>query len=395
MRQVRAKFRERTSRRRMNFISRATYVAVLVAGALVAWCAVCPEYSAAAQSVHAAGGSDLTWHFAVSGDSRNCGDVVMPAIAAGAVARGAAFYWHLGDFRALFQMDEDIAGQTASSISKENYEKESWSDFVRNQLRPFGRMPVFLAIGNHELIHHTRADYIAKFERELSIPQIVKQRLADDPSSTAVRTYYHWIERGIDFITMDNASDDQFDAPQMAWFERVLEKAERNPGIRAIVVGMHKALPDSISLAHSMSESGKNAPIESGRQVYRELANAQNDFHKKVYILASHSHFYMDGIFNTEYWKDSVLPGWIVGTAGAERHQLPDAWRNAHRALQGVHGYMLATVNPEAENGGPADGTIRFEFHLINKSDLPEAVRKRFTPKLIDFCFDQNMRKPE
>jgi hypothetical protein len=41
------------------------------------------------------------WRFAVSGDSRNCGDVVMPGIAAGVLKEGPAFYWHLGDFRKI------------------------------------------------------------------------------------------------------------------------------------------------------------------------------------------------------------------------------------------------------------------------------------------------------
>ncbi len=47
--------------------------------------------------------------FAVSGDSRNCGDVVMPAIAASVLKSGASFYWHLGDFRAIYDFDEDMA----------------------------------------------------------------------------------------------------------------------------------------------------------------------------------------------------------------------------------------------------------------------------------------------
>ena len=47
------------------------------------------------------------WKFAVSGDSRNCGDIMMPAIAAGVRADGAEFYWHLGDFRAMSNFDED------------------------------------------------------------------------------------------------------------------------------------------------------------------------------------------------------------------------------------------------------------------------------------------------
>ncbi|HYT32239.1 MAG TPA: hypothetical protein VEO37_06570, partial [Thermoanaerobaculia bacterium] len=49
-----------------------------------------------------------TWRFLVGGDSRNCGDVVMPAVAAGARAAGASFYWHLGDFRAIFDFDQDL-----------------------------------------------------------------------------------------------------------------------------------------------------------------------------------------------------------------------------------------------------------------------------------------------
>src|SRR6516164_4718289 len=47
------------------------------------------------------------WKFAVSGDSRNCGDIVMPAIAQGVRRDGASFYWHLGDYRAIYIFDED------------------------------------------------------------------------------------------------------------------------------------------------------------------------------------------------------------------------------------------------------------------------------------------------
>ena len=47
------------------------------------------------------------WSFAVSGDSRNCGDVVMPAIAKGVHDDGAKFYYHLGDFRAIYDFDQD------------------------------------------------------------------------------------------------------------------------------------------------------------------------------------------------------------------------------------------------------------------------------------------------
>ena len=55
----------------------------------------------------AAAAQQATWRFAVSGDSRNCGDIVMPAIAKGAALNQAAFYWHLGDFRAIYRFDQD------------------------------------------------------------------------------------------------------------------------------------------------------------------------------------------------------------------------------------------------------------------------------------------------
>jgi hypothetical protein len=106
------------------------------------------------------------WKFAVSGDSRNCGDVVMPAIAAGAVSNGAAFYWHLGDFRALSDLDEDVLAQRqvsgAGRLSISDYFKLAWDDFLQNQIAPFGALPVYLSIGNHELVApKTRGEYLA------------------------------------------------------------------------------------------------------------------------------------------------------------------------------------------------------------------------------------------
>jgi len=57
------------------------------------------------------------WRFAVSGDSRNCGDVVMPAIAAAVGKSGAQFDWHLGDCRAIYDFDEDMAPRLPTSTS--------------------------------------------------------------------------------------------------------------------------------------------------------------------------------------------------------------------------------------------------------------------------------------
>ena len=53
-----------------------------------------------------------TWRFIVSGDSRNCGDIVVPTIAAHSLTKyQPSFYWHLGDLRAIYKIDEDMAAR--------------------------------------------------------------------------------------------------------------------------------------------------------------------------------------------------------------------------------------------------------------------------------------------
>ena len=94
-----------------------------------------------------------SWNFVVSGDSRNCGDVVMPAIAEGTHQNKGVFYWHLGDLRATYDFDEDyrqglIAEKKEPLIA--NYLGDSegknigeWQDFRKYQVLPFGETPFF------------------------------------------------------------------------------------------------------------------------------------------------------------------------------------------------------------------------------------------------------------
>lgn len=53
--------------------------------------------SIASKSSSPAESSAKEWHFIISGDSRNCGDLVMPAIASDAAQYHPTFYWRLGD----------------------------------------------------------------------------------------------------------------------------------------------------------------------------------------------------------------------------------------------------------------------------------------------------------
>lgn len=326
------------------------------------------------------------WRFAVSGDSRNCGDVVMPAIAAGVKQKSALFYWHLGDFRAINNFDEDIQHQperVAKPLTIDDYEEIAWDDFLQSQIAPFGALPVYLGIGNHDTVSpHTREQYIIQFADWLDSPTLRAQRLGDDPKDRRLRTYYHWSESGVDFINLDNATEDQFDAAQMKWFESVLQKDASNPAVHTIVVGMHEALPESISRGHSMNQSPVGT--ESGLRVYRDLLKVQKEAHKRVYVIASHSHYFMEGTFNTKYWRANggVLPGWIVGTAGAVRYLLPKESSNARAAETNVYGFLLATVKPDDE--------IDFKFERVNESDVPSPVVEKYTPQFVQWCFAEN-----
>jgi hypothetical protein len=326
------------------------------------------------------------WKFAVSGDSRNCGDVIMPAIALGVRQSGAEFYWHLGDLRKISGVDEDISHQPeylARPLTKAEYLDMAWDDFTRNQIAAFGDTPFYLGIGNHETVAPKNHDaFVARFSQQLDLANLRAQRLRDDPADLQPRTYYHWIERGVDFINLDNATKDQFDPEQLAWFEKTLARDAANPKIHTLVVGMHEALPESLSKNHAMDES--EGGTESGLRVYADLLKARKKNRQEVYVLASHSHYFMDGTFNTAYWHThgGVLPGWIIGTAGAVRYKLPPEAGQAHLALTDVYGFLLGTVDRR--------GRVRFDFQRLAESDVPASISSRYTPEFVHWCFAEN-----
>jgi len=329
--------------------------------------------------------ADAAWSFTVSGDSRNCGDVVMPSIAAATRALHAAFYWHLGDLRAIYDFDDDYRSlhPTAPIIE---YLNAAWPDFQRSQIEPFGDTPFFLGIGNHEtIVPKTREEFTRTFADWLNAPVIRDQRLADDPHDHQIKTYYHWVRDGVDFITLDNATPDQFDAAQMKWLKSVLQNDQRNADIRAVVVGMHEALPESLARAHSMDDFP--AAEAAGLEAYAQLLDVQKS--KPVYVLASHSHYVMEGIFDTPYWREhgGVLPGWIIGTGGAFRYALPASAPQAKFAKTHVYGYLLGTVSPRGKN---VQDPIWFEFKEVTEAMTPPDVLARYGSAFVHRCHQDN-----
>jgi Calcineurin-like phosphoesterase len=329
---------------------------------------------------------DADWYFAVSGDSRDCGDIIMPKIARAIADRQntpAQFYWHLGDFRAIYRIDCDFIKRSdpafkcpASSQPSPSYIKSAWDDFIEHQVRPFGITPVFLGIGNHELIGFTRDQYREKFREWLEQDALERQRTKDAASGFIYQpgnSYYHFGKNGVDFLYLDNADDDGFSEEQLLWLSKTLDADATDDSVKTIIVGMHAALPHSKSSGHAMDKACKS--LCSGERAYKILYDAQNLMgppgkRKHVYVLASHSHRFLKDIYNTPQLKGRVLPGWIVGTAGAEQYT---------KTIR--YGYLQVRVNPE--------GTIKPEFVDIKLKSPPEVTGKG-AQEITSYCFVKN-----
>ena len=342
-----------------------------------------------------------SWYFAVSGDSRDCGDLIMPKIARSVAAKRAQlpikFYWHLGDFRALYRIDCDMAKRSNPSFKciqgnaspdetpalRKKYLEAAWPDFIEHEVTAFEQagVPIYLGIGNHETIGRTRDEFRLQFKKWLTLPALRGQRKADLKKhifSKEGDTYFHFVMKNVDFIYLDNADRNVgFSPEQLNWLAQVLKADADNDSVKTIIVGMHAALPHSISSNHAMDETC--AGLCSGLQAYDLLDKAQNpdgpqSKRKHVYVLASHSHFFEEQIYNTPKHKDHVLPGWIVGTAGAEQYK-PEI----------RYGYMLVEVKP--------DGTIETSFVDVDRNS-PPVLSGDWADKLTNYCFDENKGSP-
>ena len=345
--------------------------------------------------------SESSWYFAVSGDSRDCGDLIMPKIANSIAAKRQQlplkFYWHLGDFRALFRIDCDMAlhmdpsfkciqgdvSQSETPTMKQQYLQAAWPDFIENEVKPFEQagIPIYLGIGNHELFDRKREEFRVAFKKWLTLPAITKQRKIDTARHIPSRegdSYFHFVMQGVDFISLDNTDRGVgFSSQQLKWLSRVLKADASDSSVKTIIVGMHAALPRSTSSNHAMDATCEG--LCSGLAAYDLLEQAQHlngaaSRRKNVYVLASHSHFFEENIYNTDGHKGHVLPGWIVGTTGAEQYQSTIRY-----------GYMLVEVK--------SDGTIGTSFVDVDRTS-PPLLSGDVGDKLTSYCFEANKRLP-
>ena len=336
----------------------------------------------------------VAWSFALSGDSRDCGDVIMPKIAAAVAAEeapGVDLFWHLGDFRRMYDIDCDMLKRadpaydckkrpTASLPDQAmgDYLNAAWGDFIERQLKPFGKLPVLLGIGNHELMGRSREDARRTFQPWLTQKLIHVQRGVDASRgiyTTEGDTSFHVVIKGVDLINLDNADEKAFTPQQILWLSRILAEDAKDDSVKTIVVGLHASLPASSWRGHAMDSSCQG--ICSGQQAYDLLYRAQRlagpaEKRKRVYLFSSHSHLFDSNIYDTPEHAGQVLPGWIVGTAGAQQYS--DAL---------VYGYVRVDVN--------ADGTITPVFRPVTRTSPPLAGPAE--GPLVDYCFTENKGK--
>ena len=329
--------------------------------------------------------SGTAWTFAVSGDSRNCGDFVMPAIAAKVKAEKDAFYWHLGDFRVMGkEPDQDMMSMQPAGkrLTTDEYYKTAWDDFLNRQMAPFAPLPVFLGRGNHDTHPPmTREGYTVKFSSFLDRREIVETRKGDAEHAAPVGPWYHWVHNGVDFITLDNSTRDEFTDDQLRWLRAVLDRdLAPGSGIKAIVAGAHEALPHSTGAEHAMDdwELGER----TGEMVYHWFYDAQAAG-KHVYLIASHSHYYSPDIYDTAYWKQhtaKVVPGMIIGSAGAHRYALPKSAKKGAKTM--IYGFVQGTVH--------ADGSIDFALKELTEQDLMKVKWPEAPDAAVHECYIHN-----
>jgi hypothetical protein len=341
-----------------------------------------------------------SWFFTVSGDSRDCGDLIMPLIAQDIFKRRdkfpVSFYWHLGDLRAIGRIDCDWGMRMKLPLqcplpwftnepnpTRTEYLGAAWKDFIDNEVRPFekAKVPFVLGIGNHELVSpRTRDEFRFQFKEWLTQQMLEEQRRADlirNIFADQGDTYFHFVMKGVDFIYLDNADPYVgFSAEQLAWLHDILKADAGDTTIKTIIVGMHEALPYSKARYHGMDDSC--AGRCTGKMAYDMLFDSQKAG-KNVYVLASHSHRFEKDIFQgqTEH-KGQELPGWIVGTAGAEQYRDPKDPKDKIS-----YGYMRVEVKPD----GKIDG-----HYMEVKSENPSNTSDAWLKPLTEFCFQRNKR---
>jgi hypothetical protein len=221
--------------------------------------------------------------YIIGGDSRDDSSHVLPWAFAEARARAASGFIFLGDMELTPQLDEHF----------------------RAALPALGSIPFYPALGNHEV----RLFGIVSVEHEAA-EAVFRRRFLGTPatpieSSLQGRVVYGvTLPGGVHLVALDNVSQAGFGQDQLAWLERDLASARRDPSVKYIIVGMHQALAKNGVTKHSMDADGPRAIADS------DAALALFVKYRVSLLVASHLHAYLA-------YTTAGIPSYITGGLGA------------------------------------------------------------------------------
>jgi 3',5'-cyclic AMP phosphodiesterase CpdA len=208
-----------------------------------------------------------TTRYVAGGDARNDVSHVLPWSFTKAKKLQATAFLFLGDM----ELTPDLDGH------------------FEHVLQGLDPIPFYPAIGNHEVKQVegsslTRSELVQRFQSNF-----LGSRRTPSQSAVPGRIAYSTTLRGgLHFVVLDNVSQKGFGADQLAWLAADLEQARRDPSVKAIVVGMHKALAGNGMTRHSMDEDGDVGAADSAAALAL-FVKAHIDL-----LLASHEHGFWD-----------------------------------------------------------------------------------------------------
>jgi 3',5'-cyclic AMP phosphodiesterase CpdA len=221
--------------------------------------------------------------YVVGGDSRDDCAHVIPWAFRGAKAREARAFLFLGDMELSPQLDTHF----------------------QEELKILDPIRFYPVMGNHEAKLLGELDVSkSAFERDFR-RRFLDQRRTPVQSRYEDKVVYSVdLDGGVHFVALDNVSQKGFGEGQRRWVEDDLEQARRRPGLRHVIVGMHKALARNGVTTHSMEEDG-DAAIADSDAMLAVLVRSHVEL-----ILASHEHEYA-------HFTQGGIESYITGGLGA------------------------------------------------------------------------------
>jgi acid phosphatase type 7 len=268
-----------------------------------------------------------TLDFLVYGDTRG-GEQIERDLTLSALAGAPAVALHTGDLVATGD-DED-----------------GWRRFFEVEQALLAEVPLYLAIGNHELYRDPDATRVRRF---LPLP------------IDADRTYYSFRVGPARFVALDSNRPDE---AQTSWLASTLSEAAREPGRPHVFVFMHH--PPFSTGGHCGSAMEQAAWVALFEQ------------HRPTAVFAGHDHAY-------ERLERNGVRYFVTGGGGApvypEREQCPAHDRAARRVYRSEHHLLRVRLRGEAvevEVARPAGAPI--EVLRWSRGDALQAAG----PVLID-----------